>query len=174
LENSRLETTVFGIAKELRHSGDLHAAVAQARGQAPSDEQFAERFKVAQVARAATARYILREIEHTRHGTDEFEVEEPDRVHLEHIYPKAPEAERRWANHDSALHCLGNLTLLDFRLNTAAKNADFDTKKGYYERSEILMTRDLLEYGSWDMDAVNERQARLSAQAPEIWSFPNV
>jgi hypothetical protein len=53
---------------------------------------------------------------------------------------------------------LGNLTLLARPLNKQAKNADFATKKPFYQQSQILITKELSKYSIWNMDSINARQ----------------
>jgi hypothetical protein len=171
-EAGAIETNVYTVAKDLRDSGDFAAAIAALQGFAPGAEDFVERFRRASVSRRATARYLLREIEHAKRVTQELAVEGTDRVHVEHIYPQDPQGER-WPNHTALINRLGNLTLLARRLNTAIKNADFITKKAQaYNDSDILLTRELLAYDDWSPETVNQRQDELAGWAFGIWHFP--
>lgn len=106
LENSRLETVVYGIAQQVRASGDVEEAIAKMVEFAPNDGDFASRFETVQVSESRQARYLLREIEDKTRGTGELAVELPDRVHVEHIYPKAPAFEK-WPEHNAVIDRLG-------------------------------------------------------------------
>jgi Protein of unknown function (DUF1524) len=172
-ESTVMETAIYQLASKLREDKDFGAAVTALRDLAPDGPEFVSRFKRASVSRIATARYLLREIEHAKRNTQEVSVEGTDRVHVEHIYPKTP-AEEKWTNHSAMINRLGNLTLLGKRLNESIQNADFPTKveKGY-ARSDILMTKELLVRDSWDQAAVDERQEELSDWVFQIWSFPD-
>jgi hypothetical protein len=172
-ETTVLETAVYNTAKEFRENSDFVAAITRLKNLAPSDEEFVAQFKRASVARRTTARYLLREIEHAKRMTQEVQVETPDRVHVEHIYPQTPLAGQRAADHDRIINRLGNQTLLAARLNVTIRNSDFPTKKPYYESSDLLMTREVGELDSWDADAIDSRQEQLSEYALEIWSFPS-
>jgi hypothetical protein len=171
-ESTTLETTVFAAAAELRETKNFVEAVAKLRAIAPSAEDFVSRFRRASVSRIATARYLLREIEHAKRSTEEVEVQAPDRVHVEHIYPQTPAADAKWANHAQEVNRLGNLTLLGRRLNTSIKNGSFGVKKatGYVD-SDILMTQELLAYPDWNGETIDARQEELSRWAFEIWHF---
>src|SRR6266540_3044141 len=127
-ETTVMETTVYQAAANLRSTKDFGAAVESLAALAPDAEDFINRFQRASVSRVATARYLLREIEHAKRQTQEVAVEGTDRVHVEHIYPQAPDGPK-WPNHAQVINRLGNLTLLGKRLNTSIKNADFATKK---------------------------------------------
>ena len=87
-ETTVMETTVYEAAANLRKTKDFDAAVAALAALAPDAEDFVARFQRASVSRIATARYLLREIEHVKRRTQEVAVEETDRVHVEHIYPQ--------------------------------------------------------------------------------------
>lgn len=171
-ETTVMESTVYDLASKLRADKDFHAAVAALADFAPNAEDFVARFQRASVSRMATARYLLREIEHAKRITQEVAVEGTDRVHVEHIYPQTPNGEK-WPNHLAVINRLGNLTLLSKRLNVSIQNADFATKKEKaYGNSDILMTKELLERDVWDAVAIEDRQRRLSEYVFGIWSFP--
>jgi tetratricopeptide (TPR) repeat protein len=153
LENSRLETVVYGVAKQLREDGDYDSAIAAIQQASPSDDRFYDEFKTATVSRQGSARYLLRELEHAKRATGEVAVELPDRVHLEHIYPRTPEA-ARWANHAAVIDRLGNLTLLSSRMNQSIRNAPFAQKRQSYSQSDILLTSELAQLQEWSMHSV--------------------
>ena len=172
LENNKLENVAYSIAKQLRVDHDFKSAIGNMIALAPSDGAFVDRFKTAQLTKQASARYILREIEHTKRATKEVKVETPDRVHVEHIYPQTPLPGQRWDNHEAAVYRLGNLTLLSSKINQSIKNSDFLTKRGEYEKSDIVLTQNLLKYDKWDMETISEVQNNMSTYALAIWSFP--
>jgi len=114
---------------------------------------------------------VLKQIEHFKRVTGEVSVETPDRVHVEHIYPQTPPAERRWDNHEKYIGRLGNLTLLGKKLNISLQNADFRDKKIKYADSDLLLTKELLDYPDWNPQNIENRQAALSDVAVEIWKY---
>jgi hypothetical protein len=171
-ETTVMESTVYGVAAALRTTKDFDAAVAAIAALAPDADDFIARFQRASVSRIATARYLLREIEHAKRRTQELAVEGTDRVHVEHIYPQTPSA-ARWPNHARMVNRLGNMTLLASRLNTSIRNSDFATKKAKgYASSDLVMTKELLAVDAWDRAAIEKRQRELSDWAFNIWSFP--
>lgn len=172
-ENSRLETVVFDIATQLREKGDFDSAIQRLKEFAPTDGEFIERFKSAQLRRRESARYILRELEHAKRRTQEVAVETPDRVHVEHIYPQTPLPGKRWENHTSAVERLGNLTLLSKALNTSIKNNDFNVKKPAYEESDLLLSKELVKYDDWNIETIDRRQEEMAQYALSIWNFPD-
>jgi hypothetical protein len=167
-----MESAVFRLAAKLREDRDFDAAIISLADLSPDADDFVFRFERATISRTATARYLLREIEHAMRVTQEVAVEGTDRVHIEHIYPQSPILDP-WPNHKAAVNRLGNLTLLSRRLNTSIKNADFATKKANaYSASDILMTQALDSREDWDTAAIEERQAQLAEFAFQIWRFP--
>ena len=65
-ETTVMETTVYGVAAKLRNDKEFDAAIAALAALAPDAKDFVERFKRASISRIATARYLLREIEHAK------------------------------------------------------------------------------------------------------------
>lgn len=174
LETTKLESTVYGVAKELRGSGEFATAITRLKELSPTDEAFKNQFRTATIARIASARYLLRELEHHKRKTMEVEVEGPDRVHVEHVYPQKPPPERRWADHGAAVSRIGNLTLLAKRLNQTLRNADFSDKKPRYAESDLILTKELAAEDGWDLHRINARQEQLAEAAPTVWTYPEL
>lgn len=172
-ETTVMETTIYEVASDLRRTADFDAASAALIALAPDAGDFVSRFQRISVNRIATARYLLREIEHAKRQTQELAVEGTDRVHVEHIYPQTPDGPK-WTNHAQVINRLGNMTLLGKRMNTSIKNANYATKKERaYSDSDIVMTKELLAFDDWDTAAIDTRQRELSDWVFDIWKFPN-
>lgn len=171
LENSAIENVVFAAATDLRKGRDLdEIVVTKLNGRAPTDEAFVAAFSIAEISRQKTARYVLRELEHHIRATNEMELATPDRVHVEHIYPKTPPQDRRMPQHKAIIDRIGNLTLLDKRLNISIQNAPFEEKlTRAYRASQIEMTKRLDEFATWGIDQIDQRQTTFASQAPRIW-----
>mgnify|MGYP001379909276 CR=1 FL=1 len=174
METTKLESMLYDEAKALREHRNINQSIIRFKEFAPSDERFKELFASLREVKKQAARYILREIEHSRRETDELRVETPDRVHVEHIYPRYPLPEQKWPNHNLYVEMLGNLTLLDLKINASIKNHPFQQKKEYYRKSQLLITKELLEFDEWTPESITRRQEKMSEIAPQIWSFPNV
>lgn len=126
-------------------------------------------------------RFLLRRIENERRREAKL-VENNAVVHIEHIMPQTKGS---WPvsdfDHESFLWRLGNLTLLDCKLNNDAKNALFNSKKKYYEKSDVKLTKDLIEFDEWRPDyyvdgelqegEITKRQRELAKLAIKIWKF---
>ena len=86
--------------------------------------------------------------------------------------PQNPPPERRLPQHANIVNRIGNLTLLDQRLNTAAKNAAFVEKIPFYQQCQTLLNASLDQDAGWGIEEINRRHAVLSERATAIWSFP--
>jgi hypothetical protein len=85
------------------------------------------------------------------------------------IYPQTPKAEERWKEHDVYLTRLGNLTLLDHRLNETIKNGVFSIKLPYYKESRLLITKSLDAFTEWNPTTIEKRQATFCDLAAKLW-----
>jgi hypothetical protein len=171
LAGSDFESLAFELAFELRKGKDFDKAKKRLRGFAPSDATFRKAFGTASVARVRSARYLLTAIEHHYRGTGEVRVEDPDMVHVEHVYPQRPGKTRRWQKHDLLVNRLGNLTLLSKRFNQSIRNGPFGAKKEKaYKGSDIKITQKLLGYSKWTEGEINDRQKWLADAAVKVWT----
>ena len=144
----------------------------------PTDEEFQKAFEIASVSKAYIARYYLRKIEHAYRTTMELEpIKNPEKVNLEHILPVNPiDLHRDWPEFNENLHKsfyrrIGNLTLLDRKMNIDLGNGSFKDKKEIYEQSEIHITKSIVEYENWIPSEIEERQKEFAKKAVEIWNL---
>ena len=71
---------------------------------------------------------------------------------------------------DRMVNRLGNMCLLEDRINRDIQNEQYNVKKGKYSQSVYLTTKAIPEhFDEWDEEAVNKRQKRMSEIAPSIW-----
>lgn len=172
LDRSSLESISFACAKALSDGETAEHVLNSLRAQSPSDELFTQNFTT--LAFSATehgsARYLLRLFDEQMATTQEVTVAGSDRVHVEHIYPQNPKENDRWEQHSTYVTRLGNLTLLDRRLNEQIKNATFSLKKTQaYASSRLEITRQLTKYEDWSPDIIQERQSHLLGLAKNMW-----
>lgn len=135
------------------------------------DDEFINNFKVFNSKKTAVIRYLLRKINNFDINETK-KIDDPNRVHVEHILPKKINDE--WINfnddeHETYLWRLGNLTLLGQEYNNRAKNKGFDKKKEIYKKSEIKMTRDLVSIDDWTTLSIVKRQEDFAEIALKIW-----
>ena len=168
LENSRLETVVFRLARNLREDRDFDAAHSALFDGLPTLDRFQNQFALASVSRQKSARYLLRKLELARRSTEEIDIAEASCVHVEHIYPRSPR-DSQWPRHKQVVNRLGNLTLLSRKLNQSVKNAGFEEKREAYRTSELMLTRELADVPEWNTDTIDARQLTLAREARDIW-----
>jgi hypothetical protein len=104
-----------------------------------------------------------------------------EQITIEHVLPQTPPDESEWIKWwpDSEVrlqstHRLGNLALLNRRQNSAAKNWNFEKKKGKYfttkgGASPFLITNEILKQGEWTPDVFMQRQQRYEQSLIEAW-----
>ena len=140
----------------------------------PSDTQFKEAFRTATVSKQYLARYYLMTLENAEKGEDNPELipnADSSAVNLEHVLPKNPDEswEIETDTHRAFLKRLGNLAIMSSRLNSNIGNASFEEKKPYYRESSFELTKELADYESWNVDAINIRQEKLAELALVTW-----
>ncbi|CAM3871852.1 DUF262 domain-containing protein [Alkalicoccus chagannorensis] len=168
------------IASKIRNKGNaaIEELVSMFVNQAASDEKFKADFENTSIKKGNLQRYILEKINNSM-GTKENVINNAQQVHVEHIMPKKPN-NIEWENIINAsdedfeqyINKIGNLTLLQKKLNQNASNKNFQEKKNnYYIYSEIKITKDLCDYTHWDFNQINARQKYLAEKAVKVWKF---
>ena len=174
LDRSRYESTVYDTARQVSGGASFEVALNELRKISPSADRFTSDFAslAFSTAEHAIARYLLTAIEDKMAPTDELSVAGSSKVHVEHIYPQTPPDDYRWQQHADYIGRLGNLTLLDKRLNQGIKNASFKDKKvKAYNTSKLELTKKLLLCeDDWLPESVDQRQKELGEIAAKIWS----
>lgn len=135
-----------------------------------SDEEFQNSFCTFSTKTQPYIRYILLSI-HNYLDTNHEINRDPQKVNIEHIMPKS----NAWPNidddtHDKYLWRLGNLALLDDKLNKKASDRAFKDKKRIYKKSLIKPNQNLLKYDKWTPTQIESRQKELADIALKIWS----
>lgn len=144
----------------------------------PTDEQFKKVFEIATVTKAYIARYYLRKIEQSYRTTNELTpLANPEKVSLEHILPENPTnlmedwSEFNENTHKTYFRRLGNLTLLDTKMNNDVKSGSFVPKKETYRQSEIVITKKLSNLDTWSSKEIEQRQKEFAGKAVKIWGL---
>jgi hypothetical protein len=159
--------------KKIKKASALHTA---AKSIVPTDSDFETYFGSANITSSATARYLLRELEvhsNASLGPGLIPDENTDNVNLEHILPRSPKP-GTWVDFepdevDQYATKLGNLCLLLTKDNSAGKNEEFSTKKPFFAKSSLKLTRDVAQFASWTSSSIVDRQKQLAKLAPSTW-----
>ena len=105
-------------------------------------------------------------------------------IHLEHVAPNSVNDEwltylfsgdqNRFGEYDELRSQIGNLTLLDEKLNKDAQRKAFDIKCAeHYEKSSVFMTTKLKELTVWNPEVIEARNQWLIEMFDLIWSKEN-
>lgn len=175
LEESFAKNAVEVTNKKIKTTSKLKNAL---KDVIPQDKEFKDRFVIATATKEKLARYYLRAIDNFKRGgkTPELLVNsDPNSVSLEHILPKKPGNNYPLFNeeqHEIFLKRIGNLTIMNTKLNNDQKSLRFVEKKKIYKRSKIAITKQLCSYvGDWSPEYIEKRQSELSELAIKVWSL---
>jgi hypothetical protein len=112
------------------------------------------------------------------------------KIHIEHLAPQRP-ADKHWFEavapvqstdpnaklYDDYLNQWGNLTLLEYSINTTIGNADWQTKVAGKDASvglsssQISMTNNLVSLREWNKDSINARTAWIAGAMVQLTSL---
>lgn len=150
----------------------------------PTNREVRKALSKAGTQRTQLIRYILFKIEHrlVDHGYGDAQPNFGIGLTLEHVMPE------KWGSnneswpvtsenyHEQArkrethLQSIGNLTLLSDDLNYRVGNRGFEEKKALYNTyTSLRITHDILNYSSWDVPEILDREERLSNLFFVIW-----
>ena len=167
----------------------LGAQTADAR-EWPSNEQVQEAFLNLPLYRLLTRsrlRIVLEGIENTLRTSKAEEKEVPRGLTIEHVMPRkwqenwplavGSEAELHEGirRRNLLIHSVGNLTLVNNRLNPALSNSAWPRKREILEEHSVLYLNKALtdpSDGDWDEDRIHERGRHLFEKAVSLWPGP--
>ena len=112
----------------------------------------------------------------------------PRDLTIEHIMPQywsthwpldagTLEEEEAVAQRNHIIHSIGNLTLINGRLNSTVSNGPWEEKRGALaDHSVLYLNKDLLTRAGdgWDESSIEERAKRLAIAAAAIWPTADV
>ena len=151
----------------------------------PDDRELLARFVSAPLYQWLTQgrlRMVLAGIEEQLRTENKAEMTTvPPNLHIEHIMPRTWQP--TWplpddADHETiiqrerVIHTIGNLTLLNGRLNSALSNGPWDRKrKGLADHSVLFLNKRLVNKGPevWNEDEIEARAKWLHSRAVKIW-----
>jgi hypothetical protein len=177
LVTNDLERVYSDVARSMHEAGEDALPEVRARLIAimPDSDQFIASFKTLQLGQQFKLRYTLRKLaEHETTG----EIKPPSEVHLEHVMPQT--ATQEWLNslgedadrYDELVSRWGNVTLLDYKINSSISNGSFAKKRIDYLKSKIVDTLEIAKLPSWGVVEIEARQADLAHRADALWAKP--
>ena len=102
------------------------------------------------------------------------------KIHVEHIAPQTSNVE--WMNdlysgnedlfdgYDDRISEIGNLTLLDFKINSELQRSAFTIKKSKYSDSVLKITKDLVKVTLWRQEEIEARTDYVAEMFDLIWA----
>ncbi len=137
----------------------------------PTDGEFRIAFESAGKLTTARAKYVLAMLEKAA----DAKAGRPERpldwasaaVTIEHIMPLAAGGADEALT--LAINEIGNLALLEKRLNHQLGKAPYATKEAVYATSEFALTKNLAGRPSWNVEQITQRTRDLSALACVAW-----
>ena len=171
-----LETAFYDAAREIRaqtaskvsSSKALQAAKAKLTKLNPTDSLVEEKFQELMLSKSEASWFMAQLANAQQSKTREVGM---DKANVEHIFPQ--NADKEWpdrAKLEPFIWHVGNLTILGKRINNKAQNKSFADKcKEHYSKSEIKMTKDLLNETTWNEGSIRNRAKALAKIALQVW-----
>ena len=100
---------------------------------------------------------------------------ESDTYTVEHILPES--ADESWGEFSNeevnrSIYRIGNLTLLEKKLNKEAGTKDYEQKKQIFAKSNCKLTQNIPEsFDTWNEDKLSSRQKKLAKDAKSVWQI---
>ena len=152
----------------------------------PDDDELRERFMTAPLYQYLTRgrlRMVLAGIEEALRTNMAESGEVPGNLHIEHVMPQAWRENYPLPDHvggdgnadddrDRAIHTIGNLTLVNCRLNSSLSNAAWNSKRATLaDHSVLYLNKTLVNDGpdAWDETEIKSRGEWLHKRAVSIW-----
>lgn len=158
--------------------------ILEERNLIPSKEEFTDDFLKLkkQASNGPFIKYLFSKIERHSHGTRELDINS-DEVNIEHLMPENPDHSWGLSSADikNYVQNLGNLTIIDFRINSSIKNAEMRTKiegrstgDNCIKKSQLEINKRLVESLRaknylWNEDKIKDRQKELCTTAYSVW-----
>lgn len=141
----------------------------------PTNDQFREAFETATVTSGPFARYYLRSLERVAQEQRDpwwLPNEDKETMTLEHVLPQEPEGNwPQFTDEEVKTYAkrIGNLCLLPKGPNSDLKSADQETKFAVYADSPYVLTSQIVDAGTWNANAICQRQMGLAELALKAW-----
>jgi len=132
-------------------------------------------------------RMVLEGIEGAMRGSKAEESNVPRNLTIEHLMPQEwrehwplpsdqTDAETHTIDRNRMIHTVGNLTLVNNRLNPSLSNGPWTEKKdGLGDHSVLFLNKELLadvDSDTWSEETIQQRSVRLAKIASQVWPGP--
>jgi hypothetical protein len=175
----RVESIYASLAHNIHTKTEIRTAKSLIDRMSPNianDKDFEMAFAHAYVSKTKLERYYLTMLERTAGGKELPELVPSDdtkAVNLEHVLPINPSDSGNEDPSDGADDTgrIGNLVLLNAKINAAIGNESFEKKRPLLAASPFLLTKEVANYKNWGTAEIDDRQARLAKLAVKTWSM---
>lgn len=178
MPTNRMNKIVLALCDTEKANGNLKLRLLRKlKNTFPDDKKFADSLMSVDLyhQRNHLAKLALKVLEENRtKETIDFED-----AQVEHVMPQRLNSEWRLqvANADKVNEqyggTIGNLTLTKY--NQKMKNKPYDEKRGFYQDSNISLTREIAdEYDYWDKETILERSKKLKEELLSIYPMPDI
>lgn len=152
----------------------------QLSDQAPDDDEMKAALITHNFSRSDRTLFVLERLESEYYRTGNAT---PSlRGEIEHIAPRKAFTAKKYNGWPSYLDIgkedfnqikdqLGNLTILEKRLNLEVTDRPFEQKKNKYEGSDYKMAESVANHDEWNSDMITERTKELADVATRVWKF---
>ncbi|OWU66100.1 MAG: hypothetical protein CBB60_001285 [Armatimonadetes bacterium Cent15-Ar3] len=158
--------------KKITNSNGLAQALLE---KLPTDVQFEQSFASYPLTKMSIARRLLAAIEEYESQPAGTLVVTPniDEVNVEHVLPKKPTTDSRWLTDfpdtEAYVHRLGNMVLLQAKVNRRIANLDFAHKRQRLIACDYQTTKSVGQCLNWTPAELEKRQLEMAKSAIKIW-----
>ena len=153
----------------------------------PSDAAIADHLSKSPLYRLLTRgrlRLVLEGIESQLRSTKSEETNFPTNLTIEHLmpvswkgnwpYPVGDDQQVAEYERNQLVHTIGNLTLLNGKLNSSVSNKPWLDKKAEFLKYAVLnLNGELMDVTYWDDEAIQNRSKTLAGLVAKCWPGPN-
>ncbi len=153
----------------------------------PTDDALSEALVTSPLYRLLTRgrlRIVLEGIERQRRSDKSEQPDVPKNLTIEHLMPVSwgenwplnPEMDEELARRkrNETIHTIGNLTLVNQKLNSSLSNSAWDVKRdALIAHSVMNMNGDLAAQSDWDESSIRERSGEVAKLIAEHWPGPD-
>lgn len=118
---------------------------------------------------------VLKAIDHYMTPSQKGAIPEYSSLEIEHIMPQS--WQKHWKtnlvdeqNRSEAIHKLGNLTIVNKKLNPVLSNKAWEVKKKeIFSKDNLFINKELTTFDTWNEDSIHERGEKLAERICKIW-----
>ena len=153
----------------------------------PTDDAVADSLETTPVYRLLSRgrlRLVLEGIESRLRSQKSEQLDVPKGLTIEHLMPKSwgrywplpngADEESGTEARNRIVHTIGNLTLVNQKLNSAVSNSPWECKRTeLLKHSVMTLNKELSDFPEWDEDTIRSRSRRMARLIAQCWPGPH-